>query len=141
MRVAEILAFFVVCGGSALGVAQSAESSPDIIKENSVWDLPGTATENRWVEVHSIESIGAATVYHVSVLSRRKGEPVWSLKHLVPHMAITEEALRRSVVKLSRSQHTAYPETYDGGYNQWRALRNKGTVPICDTSLLECAKP
>jgi hypothetical protein len=139
MRLAEVLALFLACAGPTLGVGQSVEPRPDI-KEGSVWNLSDTPTQDRWVEVHSVEIIGAITIYHVSVLSRRKGEPIWSLKHVVPHMAITEMALRRSVVKLARSQLTAYPEAYDGAYSQWRALRDKGNAPICDTSLIECAK-
>jgi hypothetical protein len=139
MRLTEVIALFAICAVSTFGVAHSAEPSHDIQKD-SVWDLPGTATEDRWVEIHSVETTGTTAVYHVSVLSRRKGAAAWSLKHLVPHMAITEAALRRSVIKLSRSQRTAYPETYDGGYSHWRALQNNGAAPICDASVLECAK-
>ena len=79
-------------------------------------------------------------LFHVSVLSREKGRPVWNLKHVVPHMAITEAALRRSVTGPAPKQRMSYPEQYDEGYSQWRKLRAQANAPICETSVLECAR-
>jgi hypothetical protein len=106
----------------------------------SAWQLPATPSEDRWLEVHQIEGVGANTLFHVSVLSREKGHPVWSLKHIVPHMAITEAALRRSVTGPAPKQRMSYPEHYNEGYSQWRKLRAQGNAPICETSVLECAR-
>jgi hypothetical protein len=105
----------------------------------STWHLPGTPSEERWLEVHQIEGSGASTLFHISVLSREKGQPVWSLKHVLPHMAITEAALRRSVTGPAAKERMSYPEQYDEGYSQWRKLRAQGNAPICETSVLECA--
>jgi hypothetical protein len=107
--------------------------------EGSTWALPGTASDLRWLEIHKIEGIGADAVYHVSVLSRRKADPVWNLKYAVPHMAITDAALGRSVAPAASRMGAAYPETYEEAYRGWRALREKGTAPICTTTVLECA--
>jgi len=106
----------------------------------SAWQLPATRSEDRWLELHQIEGVGETRVYHVSVLSREKGHPVWSLKHIVPHMAITEAALRRSITGPARKQRMSYPEQYNQGYGQWRKLRAQGNAPICETSVLECAR-
>ena len=101
----------------------------------SAWRLPGTATEVRWLEIHQIDG----SLFHVSVLSRVKGQPVWSLKHLAAHMAITEAALRRSVTGPALKERFSYPEQYNEGYDRWQKLRASGNAPICESSVLECA--
>jgi len=101
----------------------------------STWRLPGTSSEVRWLEIHQIEG----TLFHISVLSRVKGQPIWSLKHLSAHMAITEAALRRSVSGHALKERMSYPEQYNEGYGQWQKLRAEGNAPICETSVLECA--
>lgn len=105
----------------------------------STWRLPGTRAEERWVEIHEIEGNGADRLFHISVLSREKGQPSWNLKHVLPHMAITEAALRRSVLGPAPKQRMSYPEQYNEGYSQWRGLLAQHNAPICDTSVLECA--
>jgi hypothetical protein len=107
--------------------------------EGTIWELSGTATEERWLELHLIEGEGQNAVYHVSILSRHVGDPVWKLTHVVPHMAITDAALRRSVIRLATRKRASYPETYDGAYRQWLQLQAKGNAPICVTSVIECA--
>jgi Domain of unknown function (DUF5086) len=106
--------------------------------EGSIWMLPATAKELRWLEIHKMEGVGEA-LYHISVLSRGKADPVWKLKHVVPHMAITGSALSRSVAPTASRMGAAYPETYDEGYRSWLALREKGNAPICETTVMECA--
>ena len=101
----------------------------------STWRLPGTPTEVRWLEIHQIEG----PLFHISVLSRVKGQPIWSLKHLTAHMAITEPALRRSVTGPAPKERFSYPEQYNEGYDHWQKLQAKGNAPICETSVLECA--
>jgi hypothetical protein len=130
--------FFIVSAMATFwGAASTAASGA--FTEGSVWELSGTSTEDRWLEIHHIEGAGDKAVYHVSVLSRLKGRPVWDLRHVVPHMAITDAALRRSVIRLAPRPRTSYPETYEAGYREWRALQAKGGAPICETSILECA--
>lgn len=101
----------------------------------STWLLPGTHSEVRWLEIHQIDG----PLFHISVLSRVKGQPVWSLKHLIAHMAITEPALRRSVTGPALKERFSYPEQYNEGYDQWQKLRAAGDAPICEISVLECA--
>ena len=42
----------------------------------STWRLPRTPSEERWLEVHQIEGSDSNSLFHISVLSRRKGAPV-----------------------------------------------------------------
>jgi len=107
--------------------------------EGSNWMLPATPSELRWLEIHKIEGVGTEAIYHISVLSRGKTDPVWNSKHIVAHMAVTEKALSRSVVPKASRIGTTYPETYDEGYRAWLAQREKGDAPICKTTVMECA--
>jgi Domain of unknown function (DUF5086) len=107
--------------------------------EGSAWLLPDTATDLRWLEIHNVEHASTEALYHVSVLSRHKGDPVWNLKRLVAHMAITESALARSVSPRAARLRAAYPETYEEAYRSWLTLREKGSAPVCDTNVMECA--
>src|SRR5450755_4758603 len=88
----------------------------------STWMLPGTASDLRWVEIHKIDGVGTDALYHISVLRRPKTDPVWNLKHVVAHMAITGAALSRSVAPVVSHMGTAYPETYEEGYKAWLGL-------------------
>jgi len=113
MKLTEMIATVVI----ALGVlAVWPAMADDGLVPMSAWQLPATPSEDRWLEVHQIEGVGANMLFHVSVLSREKGHPVWSLKHVVPHMAITEAALRRSVTGPAPKQRMSYPEQYNEGY-------------------------
>jgi hypothetical protein len=133
MRFAKIVAAVLVASAGS-----PAEADGGFIPM-STWQLPGTPSEDRWLEVHEVEGNGANMLFHVSVLSREKGRPVWSFKHVLPHMAITEAALRRGVTGPAPTQRMSYPEQYDEGYSQWRKLRAQSNASICETSVLECA--
>jgi hypothetical protein len=137
MHLAKMMQTVVI----ALGVsAVSPAVADEDLVSMSAWQLPATPSEDRWLELHQIEGVGENRVYHVSVLSREKGHPAWSLKHVVPHMAIAEAALRRSIIGPAPKQRMSYPEQYNEGYSQWRKMRAQGNAPICETSVLECAR-
>jgi hypothetical protein len=123
-----------------LVVAAVLPAEADVVFTSmSTWHLPGTPSEERWVEVHQIDGSDASAIIHISVLSRDKGQPVWSLRHVLAHMAITAAALRRSVTGPARKERMPYPEQYSEGYSQWQKLRAQGNAPICETSVLVCA--
>ena len=138
MGIANFTLGVLLSVGSTLMVASAAVGNNDF-SLMSVWKLPGTPIEDRWLEVRSIDGSDANVLYHVSVLSRKKGSQVWDIKHIVPHMAITAAALRRSVVQLASAERDSYPESYDNGYRQWLQARSEGNAPICATSVIECA--
>jgi len=137
MHLTKMIATVVI----ALGVSAVWPAvADDGLVPMSAWRLLATSSADRWVEVHEIEGAGAHKIFHVSVLSLEKGLPAWNIKHVVPHMAITEAALRRSVTGPAPKQRMSYPEQYNEGYSQWRKLRSQGNAPICETSVFECAR-
>lgn len=101
------------------------------------WGIRGSAIETRWIEIHQVERWNGTQLYHVEVLGRRRGSRSWELLHLVPHMAITEAALMRSVREPSR-ELSVYSETFDGAYVQWQQLNVGGKAPICARSVEDC---
>ncbi len=107
--------------------------------QESMWELPGTPSEDRRLEVHQVEGTGATALIHISVLSLPKERPAWDSRHIIPHMAITQAALRQSGIRPAPKQLMSYPETYNEAYKRWRELRAQGNAPICETSVLDCA--
>jgi hypothetical protein len=138
MRPFSLAAIVVVTLVGVLPAAPLARAAAKFT-EGSIWMLPATASELRWLEIHKIEGVGSEALYHISVLSRGKADPVWNLKHDVAHMAITDAALSRSVATRASRMGASYPETYDEGYMAWLAQREKGNAPICKTTVVECA--
>jgi hypothetical protein len=136
MRFAKSEAAALIAWGLLFGPPVEADVS---FVQESTWELRGTPSEDRWLEFHQVESAGANVIIHISVLSRRKGRPVWETKHIIPHMAITQAALRKSGIIPAPKIHMSYPETYSEGYRHWRELRAQGNAPICETSVLDCA--
>jgi hypothetical protein len=131
----------IATGVIALGVSAVWPAiAEDALVPMSAWRLPATPSSDRWLEVREIEGLGAHRLFHVSVLSLEKGRPAWNIKHVVCHMAITEVALRRSITGPAPKQRMSYPEQYNEGYGQWLKLKAQGTAPICETSVLECAR-
>jgi Domain of unknown function (DUF5086) len=138
MRLPGLAAIVAATITAAFSTALIAGSAIDFTL-GSTWKLPSTPTDLRWLEIHSVERVGTETLYHISVLSRQKVDPVWSSKHVVAHMAITETALNRSISPQPSRMGAAYPETYEEAYRSWLAMREKGNAPICETSVMECA--
>jgi hypothetical protein len=138
MRLSSTIAIVAVVATGAFSAALFAGAATKFT-EGSTWTLPDTASDLRWLEIHKIEGIDTEALYHISVLSRRKADPLWNLKHVVAHMAITDAALGRSVAPAASHTGVAYPEAYEEAYRSWLALREKGNAPICETTVMECA--
>ncbi len=129
---AAAIAVFALLAGSALAQA--------IPIEVGTWMIRGTPEQSRWVEVHQIEQWNGTQLFHVELLGHKTGDPSWQVIHLVRHMAITEQALRRSVLRKSR-ERSVYPETFDGAYAVWKSRFANGQAAICETSVEDCMKP
>ena len=125
--------------GIALALIANAAmvAAQDEIISGGIWAIRGTAIESRWIEIHQVEQRNGAPLYHIEVLGRKKGNPSWQVEHLMPHMAITGAALKRSITGPSQDRGV-YPETFDGAYVQWRELDAAGKAPICTRSVAEC---
>jgi hypothetical protein len=99
----------------------------------SSWRLASPKGSHRWVVIHQVPS-GEDSSYHIEVLEEKDRDPAWSFARLAPHMAISEHALRMSVLGPSRLR-MPYPESYEVAYSRWRS---SGHLDICSTSIEQC---
>lgn len=105
-----------------------------------IWSLAKSGKDMRWIVIHSSTKTEQAIIYHIEVLGRSPSDPAWKIKHLVAHMAITEQALTHSVVAPLASGYV-YPETYDSAYRAWQAQNNGLGGAVCQIDINHCAKP
>ncbi|KAF0814972.1 hypothetical protein IGB42_00048 [Andreprevotia sp. IGB-42] len=91
------------------------------------------------MSLHDLARSGHTGIYHLEVLGLRRGDPAWKVRHLVDHMAITEEALLRSIIKpLKRGG--VYPESFHWAYQAWQALNHGAGGDICQSNVLQCMR-
>jgi hypothetical protein len=102
-----------------------------------LWSIAAPSGSVRWIEIHNLESAKAEGLYHVQVLERRSIDPPWKFHSLAPHMALTEEALRASVIAPFK-RGSVYPETFDGGYAKWRSAQAQNHAFVCKSSVTAC---
>jgi Domain of unknown function (DUF5086) len=101
------------------------------------WEVRGAPGRITWVELHDVDAADPAVI-HVEVLSRRKNDDPSEVRHLRAHLAITLDALQRSVVRPLRDKRGVYPESFDAAYKRWQEKAAAGTGEVCRTSLYEC---
>src|SRR5690242_719864 len=99
------------------------------------WEIRGAVGRITWVELHDVDP-SDSSVFHVEVLSRKKGD--LSIRHIREHLAVTLDALQRSVVRPLRDQRGVYPESFDSGYKHWKEEVAGGKRDVCATTLYEC---
>jgi hypothetical protein len=97
-----------------------------------LWSIGGPSGSVRWLEIHNLDTAKADGLYHIEVLERRSIDPPWKFKSLAHHMAVTEEALRASVIA-SFKRGSVYPETYDGAFEKWKIAQANNNAFICKT--------
>lgn len=121
----------------AISLCHSGEK-PDIFEHKiGIWEISGVPGQKRWIVIHNLEEAKKTGLFHIEVIGRDKGQPVWSIKHIRNHMAITTEALQRSIVRpLKRG--AVYPESFDTAFVEWKRKATKGEGPICKTSIVDC---
>jgi len=119
----------------------AAGQKPDLLTHRpGLWSLPPRGDMVRWVEIHDLDQARKSGLFHIEVLGRRRGDPAWKIEHLLPHMAITTMALRRSIVE-PLTAGSVYPETFDDAYRRWQKTgASAGGAPICETTLDECLR-
>jgi len=105
--------------------------------EPGIWSLPSTESMKRWVIIHNLHESRKSGIYHIEVIGRNNGDAIWQIKHLVAHMAITEQALKNSVITPLK-KGGVYPETFDNAYAKWKKENKDKGGNICSTSVLEC---
>jgi hypothetical protein len=134
----------VACGSVTHAGAQvprsgagGSQAAPDLFGHD-LWSIAARDGELRWVVIHDSEASRATGIVHVEVIARKKGRPAWDVRRVADHLAITAEALRRSV-RAPLDSGRVYPERFDAAYAAWKAL-DASRRPVCDTSVEACLK-
>ncbi|MDD2775649.1 MAG: DUF5086 family protein [Gallionella sp.] len=102
-----------------------------------IWSIASTQQEKRWLIIHNLTAAQQSGVYHIEVIGRTKGDPVWKIKHLANHLAMSESALSRSIIA-PLTKGAVYPESFENAYSKWQALNNGAGGEICQTDVLQC---
>ena len=111
----------------------SAADKPTI-ETAKYWEIAGPASNVTWIEIHSFQKIDGIDIAHVEVLSRKKDSKPWEFEHLLPHLAITIDALKKSIIRPLKV-HSVYPESYESDYNLWKKQHEEGKATICKSSI------
>ena len=129
---------FVFFAAFALVVPVLHAAAPDLYSTDC-WEIEGAPGRITWVEIHNRAEAPSTGVAHVSILTRKKGAPASEVEWLVPYIAITTEALQRSVLRPFKTR-SVYPERYLEAYKRWQADEQSGTAAICSNSLQDALK-
>lgn len=105
--------------------------------DSGIWSIGEGPGMERWIVIHEPGSSKANGVYHIEVIGRKTGDPEWRIVRLVPHMAITEQALQASVVEPLQGG-AVYPESFDDAYAAWQAQNDGAGGSVCTMTVIEC---
>lgn len=131
------LAFALVAGFVAVAPAHAVDDQALFHHKPGIWEIAPEGKLSRWVVIHNLSEARDTGVFHIEVMGREKGRPAWDVKRIRAHMAVTKDALKRSVVKpLDRG--AVYPEAFDDAYAQWERDADGGRKVVCEGSILEC---
>jgi hypothetical protein len=112
-----------------------AEEATDIFAHKiGIWEIPASNDLKRWLVIHNLETAKQENIFHIEILGRKKGRPVWDIMRLKDHMAITPKALKESVTRSLKSG-AVYPERFDDAFAKWKKQDNQ---MICSTSVMDC---
>ena len=129
----------IVLVNLVIAVAVIASELPNLQQHAvGIWSVSSNRNEQRWVIIHNLEEAKSSGIYHIEVIKKAKSAPPWAIKHVIAHMAITTDALQRSVLK-PLNKGLVYPESFDSGLAKWRAANNGNGGAICNTSISACA--
>jgi hypothetical protein len=134
MRTFLLLALLTV----SVPTAKAAAPPPEIYASN-FWEIPSPPDKTLWIEIHKTDEAKTSGIAHISVYSRKKGAPGWESKWVCAHIAITTEALLRSVSRPSKLLGL-YPESYYEALKRWEDDQKKGQAQICTTSIQDWLK-
>jgi hypothetical protein len=127
-----VFAGFVAC---MVAAASLADWTGEI--SSSLWVLPSAGRATRWLQIHNLSDARDEGIYHVEVMERKDGDPVWKFKRLASHMAITESALRASIVKPLKTG-SVYPESFNDSYREWKNAELAGHAFVCTSNVTAC---
>jgi hypothetical protein len=69
------------------------------------WIISDSGDKYIWIEIHNREEAQKTGIAHISVLSRLKSGPVYEFKRIYAHLAITTDALQKSVIRHFSCNH------------------------------------
>lgn len=116
----------------------AGDAAPDIFGHPSgIWQVQATAGQKRWLIIHNLKEARISGIFHIEIIGRDKGRPGWSVVHVCNHMALTLEALKRSVIRPLKSG-AVYPESFDSAYARWKNEADQGRPEICTTTVMDC---
>lgn len=123
---------------AAIMLSPATARAQDLASNTSgIWSIADMPGMSRWIVIHDPASAEDGGVYHIEVIGRKTGAPAWQTVHLVPHMAITEQALRASVVEPLQSG-AVYPESFDDAYAAWQSQNDGAGGAICASTVVAC---
>ena len=125
-----ILAANLVLPGLALAQDPAAHAA-------GIWSIADTPGMSRWIVIHGLDTSKTTGIYHIEVIGRKTGDPQWQIVRLVPHMAITEKALRESILEPLESG-AVYPEVFEDALAGWQAQNDGAGGSVCETSVTQC---
>ena len=114
------------------------DAGPDLFSHNpGIWQIEGTPGQRRWLIIHNLAEARATGIFHIEIIGRRNGQPAWSIVHICDHMAITQAALERSVIR-PLDNGAVYPENFEAALARWKKEADQGRQRICTTSVSDC---
>ena len=133
-----IITFLFVMWACVLPCGASAMEDADLFGHTKgIWAIEGKDTLERWVVIHNLAEAKDTGVFHLEVIGHEKDRPTWDIKRICTHMAITKDALKRSVTK-PRDKGAVYPEAFDDAYAAWKNEAQAGRKVVCEMSVLDC---
>ena len=117
--------------------ARAVEDSALFSHKPGIWAIQGKGTLDRWIVIHNLAEAKDTGIFHIEVIGHVKGRPSWDIKRICNHMAISLDALKRSVMK-PLNKGAVYPEAFDDAYANWKKDAEAGQKAVCDRSVLEC---
>ena len=102
-----------------------------------LWSIRSDEGKVRWIEIHNLATAAADGVYHLEVMERLRAAPPAQFKPLARHMAVTEEALRASLVE-PLGKGSVYPESYEEAFGGWKAAQALNRAFVCKVSINAC---
>ncbi len=107
-----------------------------IMARSKIWELrPLKQNAICWCIIRDLDS--SDKLLHIEVVCRKNGAESWDLEKILPHLAITQTALEKSLVNPNK-KGDVYPEQYEEQFTKWKEERSRGPAYICDESIEKC---
>ena len=120
-------------------VLQSAVASNADIESHKqgIWSIADTEKEKRWIVIHNLDEGKSTGIYHIEVIQKATDAPSWQIVRLKKHIAITAEALKRSIIK-PLNKGAVYPEPFNDALAEWERKNGGKGGNVCKSSVIDC---